>query len=378
MDFRWTEPQQALRAEIREFLAENLVGERPAVAPMTDPDHEQAREFVRRLAGAGWMAPAWPKEYGGLGLGHIERAIFAEEFAMAGAPEGARGPGINMLGPILIRHGTEEQRERFLGGIVSAHMFWCQGFSEPGSGSDLASLSTTAKRDGDGYVINGQKIWTSYAMSADWCFLLARTDGDAPKHKGISFFVLPMSSPGIRVRPLTTMLEQDFFAEVFFDDVFVPRENLVGEENRGWYVATDLLNFERAATGSSALALRVLDSYAALMRERGTPSPVVRQEFADLYVRATTARLLAYRLAWMLDEGQVPGALASEVKLLVTELLQRMAGLALRILGNEAQLLTGPLRYAAINQMRTVALTIAGGTSEIQRNLIAKRRLGLS
>jgi hypothetical protein len=231
MDFTFTAKELRLRDELRAFLGQTLPPDWPGPPSELADDDDQwafAQEFNRELAARGWIAPAWPKEYGGLGASYIEQAIFAEELGYARAPHGQRIFGVNMLGPTLIVHGTEEQRREHLPGITSAKVLWCQGYSEPGSGSDLASLQTRAVRDGDDYIINGQKIWTTGAHRADWMFLLARTDPDAPKHKGISFFLLDMKTPGISVRPLINIQNRHEFNQVFFEDVRVPRRNLAG------------------------------------------------------------------------------------------------------------------------------------------------------
>jgi alkylation response protein AidB-like acyl-CoA dehydrogenase len=284
-------------------------------------------------------------------------------------------------------HGTEYQQEMLLPQIRDAEIMWCQGFSEPGSGSDLASLQTRAVRDGDDYVINGQKIWTSYAHRADWIFLLGRTDTDAPKHRGISYFVIKMDTPGITVRPLTNMAGNHHFNEVFFEDVRVPASHLVGEENRGWYVATTTLDFERSGIARVVAATRTLQDLTALAREPGPDGrrPIdnaeVSTRLADLHVSFGVGRLLAYRVAWMQSAGLVPNYEASISKLIGSQLQQRLANMMNMVglrgqlyPGSEHAVLGGRLPHEYLN---AVPLTIAAGTSEIQKNIIATRGLGL-
>ncbi len=224
MDFTFTESEERLRGELRRFLADVLPPDwEGSGTDLSDDDFEFGQYFNKRLAERGWIAPAWPKQYGGLGATHVEQAIFGEELAYHRAPMGGRIFGVGMIGPTLIVHGSEEQKRRHLPGITAAEVLWCQGYSEPGAGSDLAALQTRAVRDGDDYVINGQKIWTTQAHRAQWMFLLARTDPEAPKHKGITFFLVDMKTPGITVRPLVNMAGRHEFNEVFFEDVRVPK-----------------------------------------------------------------------------------------------------------------------------------------------------------
>src|SRR5207302_5763058 len=269
------------------------------------------RPLQRKLAERGWLTLAWPEAYGGPAASHIRQTIFQEEMARAGAP--AFDNGVNLVGPCLMLHGTEEQKRRFLPPIARADVYWCQGFSEPGSGSDLASLQTRAVRDGDDFVINGQKIWTSGAQYAHWMFMMARTDPDAPKHKGISYFLVDMKSPGVEVRPLTNLANQNMFNEVFFQDVRVPARNLVGELNRGWYIGTTTLDFERSSIGSAVgvkLQLDQLVKYAKEHASDGTSRtatvPSTKMELADRYVEANVARLMSYRVITMQAKGMIP------------------------------------------------------------------------
>ncbi len=260
MDYRFTDKEESFRQEIQEFLRAELPEKEAQNEDEagTDEKWQFGRQFQKKLAAKGWLVPHWPKEYGGSAMGIMEQVVMREEMSYARAPL-LDIFGVNMIGPVLMLYGTDAQKKEHLPGIASAAVTWCQGYSEPGSGSDLASLQTRAVKDGDDYVINGQKIWTSNAHRADWMFMLARTDPDAPKHKGISFLLLPTETPGFSTRPLINMAGQHGFNEVFFEDVRTPVTNLVGEENRGWYVGAALLDFERSGIGQSAVSRRKLD-----------------------------------------------------------------------------------------------------------------------
>jgi len=385
MDWRDSPSVAAWRAEVRAFLKEYLTDElrvtgwrqRPTPGPALD-------RYRKALAERGWIAPAWPKEYGGAGLTPIEQFVLNEEFAEASAPS-LGGLGVMMLGPTLIAHGTEEQKRQHLPRILDGSVQWCQGYSEPGSGSDLASLQTRAVRDGDEFVINGQKIWTSGAHQADWMFCLVRTDPDAPKHRGITYLLIDMKTPGITVRPLVNMAGSHDFNEVFFEDVRVPVTNAVGEINRGWYVGTTTLDFERSSIGNAVGQQQAVERGVRWLREhRDEIAPVdyesVRLQWADRSIETTVARQLAYRIISMQAAGQIPNSEASIAKLFNTELSQRIARTELKMLGlwggitDERAPLHG---FAATNYLFSVSMTIAGGTSEIQRNIIATRGLGL-
>src|SRR5215208_6119139 len=286
---------------------------------------ERMKQWRRRVADKGWVAPAWPKEYGGAGLGVKEQFILNEEFAEAGAPQ-VGGFGVMMFGPTLIVHGTEEQKKEHLPGILDGSTLWCQGWSEPGAGSDVASLQTRATKDGDDYVLNGQKIWTTGAQHADWMYMLARTDPDAPKHRGISYFMLDMKSPGVSVRPLTTMAGTATFNEVFFDNVRVPARNRLGEINRGWYIGTTTLDFERSSIGNAVGQRQTLEYYMRFWKQNqgtaatGSASTKAKDEFTDRWIEAATAKMLSYRVITNQNEGRVPNHEASIAKLFNTEL----------------------------------------------------------
>jgi len=389
MDFTFSESEERLRDELRVFLQETLGEDHDAGgSELSDDDFDFSQQFNRRLAERGWIAPAWPKPYGGLGASYIEQLIFSEELAYAGAPGGGRVFGVGMLGPTLIVHGTEEQKAQHLPGITSGQVLWCQGYSEPGAGSDLASLQTKAVRDADDYLINGQKIWTTQAHLAQWMFVLARTDQEAPKHRGISFFLLDMKTPGISVQPLINMAGRHEFNQVFFQDVRVPAKNLVGGEHRGWYVAMTLLDFERSSVGSIASNRRVLEQLAAFAKEtRQNGSslldvPWIRNTLAELWVETDVSRWLSYRVAAMQQAGRMPNYEASIVKVFATEAAQHVYNFGTKMLGLYGSL-TEDSKWArlqgrmASGYLSSVAPTIYSGSNEIQRNIIATRGLGL-
>ncbi len=389
MDFRLSPAQRALREEVRAWLHETLgpdwVGED---ADVVDQDWQTALWFNRQLARRGWLVPAWPVEYGGRGWSAIEQLILTEELVYARAPAGARLFGVHMVGPTLILHGTEEQKRRFLPPIARGEAVWCQGFSEPGAGSDLASLQTRAVRDGDDYIVNGEKIWTTAGHRADWMILLARTDPDAPKHRGITYFLVDMKSPGISVRPLVNMVGRHEFNEVFFENVRVPADHVVGEVNRGWYVATTTLDLERSSIAAMANGRRMLDDLLAFCRTerwdglRLIDHPRVRPVLADLHIGVEIGRLFSYRVAWLQAQGRVPNVEASQAKLFAAELSQKVAQGGMRVLQLYGNLREGSPwarirgRFAT-HYLWTVSQTYAGGSVEIQRQIIAVRGLGL-
>ncbi len=375
MEFRFSAEDEAFRQEVRAFIREEL------------PKAAAGESFTRKLAARGWLTMSWPREYGGQGAPHMRQLVYNEEMAYHRAP--GQTMGADRVGPTLILFGTEEQKARFLPAIVRDEITWCQGFSEPGSGSDLASLQTRAVRDGDSWVINGQKIWTSNAQRADYMILLARTDPDAPKHRGITYFLVDMRLPGITVRPLVQMTGQAGFNEVFFDNVRVPADMVVGEVNRGWYVSTATLDFERSGIGRVIGGLRTFEEVVAYAKAtparegRGTlfEHAPTRHALADIAVGFATGRLMSYRVAWMQSQGLVPNYEASMAKTFGTELHQRMARVALTTLGLRGQLMGGEWAPLAgqipLTVLQSVSLTIAAGTSEINRNIIATRGLGL-
>ncbi|MDI6857439.1 MAG: acyl-CoA dehydrogenase family protein [Dehalococcoidia bacterium] len=390
MNLRDTPEEAAWRQEVREFIEKELpqqfkdnpLEDESAAALWNDPDMQAWR---RKLVERGWIAPSWPKEYGGAGLSLMQQFIMGEEMAEARAPS-VGGAGISMVGPSLIVHGTEQQKKDFLPKILSGEILLCQGFSEPEAGSDLASLRTRAVRDGDDFVINGQKIWTSVAHHANWMFLLARTDPDVPKHKGITYFLLEMKTPGIDVRPLPDITGDVLFNEVFFDNVRVPAKNIVGEENRGWYIAATTLDFERASAIGAVVQLRqTVERLIRLAKQGGKGSalsrnPLLRLELADRMIEVQVVRMMAYQIVSMLGRGLIPNYQASMLKTFATETAQRVARTGMSVLGMRANLYGDDAPEKGIiprSYLSTLGLTIAAGTSEIQRNIIAQRGLGL-
>ena len=386
MDFSDTPEDAAFRREVQEFVAKELPPDMRAPDEMTlgvgvgeDP---RDMEWLKKLATRGWVAPSWPKEYGGAGLPVMQQFIFNAEMARARAPR-PNYIAIGMVGPTTIVHGTEEQKSEHLPGILSGEIYWCQGFSEPESGSDLASLQTRAVEDGDDFIINGQKIWTSGAHRADRMIMLARTDSDGPKHKGLSYFFLDMHAPGVTVRPLTNMAEMHSFNEVFFDNVRVPKKDMLGELNRGWYVALTTLAFERSGIVNAVALQQLLGEIVEATRPYRRAGDVhARNELADRAIEVQVAIMLSHRVASVQAKGQMPIQEASITKLYCSELGQRIARTAVGLAGLYGQLgpgspwapLMGRIERTYLIQ---VGATLAGGTSEIQRNIIATRGLGL-
>jgi alkylation response protein AidB-like acyl-CoA dehydrogenase len=393
MEFRFTPEEEKFRGEIRAFLKMELpadwgqAGGVGALGEGGEARWEFLREFQRKLAAKGWLTLGWPAEAGGLGASHMMQVIYNEEMSYNRAPT-QLGVGPDRVGPTIILYGTEEQKRRHLPGIAGAESIWCQGFSEPGAGSDLASLQTRAVADGDYFVIDGQKIWTSLAHRADWCILLARTDQDAPKHKGISYFLLDMTTPGIEVRPLFDLTNRHTFNQLFFENVRVPRDCLVGELNRGWYIAAATLDFERSGINRVVAGIRIYEElleYAAQTRHNGgriMDNGSVRHKLAELGIEFQAGRLLSYRVASMQARGQIPNAEASMSKLFGSELQKRLAGAGMEILGMSGQLAPDSRWTPMAGRLEQYylfasALTVAAGTSEIMRGIIAGRGLGL-
>lgn len=377
MEFAFSPAEENLRQEIRSFL-EALPKREGADDDTPNVEAEQA------LAANGWLTMAWPKEYGGMAASQMEQLIFKEELFRAGF--GFDFLGVQLAGPTIMLHGNEELKREHLPKIARAEWRWCQGFSEPEAGSDLASLRTRAVRDGDDYVINGQKIWTSNAQHADWILLLTRTDPDAPKHRGITMFAVDMRSPGISVRPLQHITGVPGFNEVFFEDVRVPASNMIGEENRGWYAATTTLDFERSGIERNLVARRdwqrIYDTvrsgkYAAtLSAKQGW-----RHGLVNLLIELEAGQWMARRVAYLQGKGVVPNYEASMSKTFNSELGQRVADFGVNIFGLPGQLTEGPRAGAngrfAFRYLDSRRLTIGQGTSEINRNVIATRGLGL-
>jgi alkylation response protein AidB-like acyl-CoA dehydrogenase len=385
MQFKFSAEHEALRSEVRGFLEESVPSGPGPVRPTSQEDWPSQMAFLKKLAAKDWVAPAWPVEYGGLGWAHINQMIFSEELSYAGAPDAGRVFNVGMIGPTLIVHGTDEQKRQHLPRITSGDVVWCQGYSEPGAGSDLASLQTRAVRDGDDYVVNGQKIWTTGAHHADWCFLLARSDPEAPKHKGISFFLADMKTPGITVSPIVNMAGYHEFNQVFFEDVRIPARNIVGGENQGWYVAMTLLDFERSNVASIAANQRTLELLAEHLRRHNSGAEyktVLRHRLADLWLSNETGRLLSYRIAWMQESGQIANYEASVIKVFATELGAAITNFGVNLMGPVGALepeSRGALYNGIIEKghLSNVSPLIYSGSSEIQRNIIATRGLGL-
>jgi len=346
-----------------------------------------ASDWAGALAEHGWVAPHWPKEYGGAGLTPMEQFIFKMEMAKAAAPT-VGGQGVSQLGPTVIVHGSPEQKAEYLPKILDGSHNWRQGYSEPGAGSDLASLQTRAIRDGDEYVINGQKIWTSGAQYADHLYVLARTDPDAPKHRGISFLLMPKELPGISVRPLIDLSGRHVFNETFFEDVRVPVKDRIGEENRGWYVGMTLLDFERSNITGAVSARRALDNLREYLgtadgKKRSPGLSNNRLNIVDRYVESEVMFNFSFRIISMQERGLIPNHEASVSKLFNSEMSQKIALTGTRVFGLYAQIYDRKDDRAPMKSNMTrayqqsVAATIAAGTSEIQRNIIATRGLGL-
>jgi alkylation response protein AidB-like acyl-CoA dehydrogenase len=383
MDFRFTPAQDAFRQELRDFLTVEL----PRVRITADGEAFGAfsQPFSKKLAEKGWIGLAWPAEYGGRNLSPIERTIFTEEMVAHEAPTAYHHVAERQMGPSIIRQGTEEQKRDILPKIVSADISFAIGMSEPGAGSDLANVQTRAVHDGDDYIVNGQKIWTSNAHKADMIWLVCRTDPEAPKHRGISILLLDMKSPGISVRPLINMAGTHGFNEVFFDNVRVPRRNLVGEENRGWYVVAENLDYERSGIERIAATAGLFHDIVSYVRRRtdaaGAQVEGARRALADRAIELEVGRMLAYRVAWLLSQGKIPNYEASMSKAYGSEWTQRLAGTGVKVMTAYGMARTAEERALRRKiegaYLTTVAATIQGGTSEIQRNIIATRGLGL-
>jgi alkylation response protein AidB-like acyl-CoA dehydrogenase len=385
VELRDSPEEREFREGLRTWLKDNLP-EGWNTPAWKEPADSVAflKDWTGRLHQAGYSGLSWPKEYGGVGAPHSFQAITYEELARAEAPEHVGLIGIGMAGPTIIAAGTDEQKRKYLSKILSGEEVWCQGFSEPGSGSDLASLQTRAVPDGDGYRITGQKVWSSFAHIADRCILLARTDPDAPKHEGISYFLVDMHAEGVETRPLRQITGEAEFNEIFLDDVYVPSEEIVGEVGSGWRVAITTLMFERGT--STFLLIGLLDTAfrRLLTLAKETPSnggvaaddPRIRDRIARAYADIEALRFTNYRSLSTLMKTGIPGPEGSIAKLHWSETNQRIRHLALDILGGDAALDEGPQSWQ-IRQLRTRGNTIEAGTSEILRNIVAERVLGL-
>lgn len=394
MDFKFSPEEEAFRDKLRSWLSNALPEGWGETVFAPEDEHDCARfrlDWERKLYEGGWSGIEWPQKYGGRGATLVEQAIFAEEMARAGAPEGINVIGRNLTATTLLHHGTEEQRLRYLPKILSAEEVWCQGFSEPNAGSDLASIRCKAELVGDEFVINGQKIWTSYAQYSQWCILLARTDTSVPKHKGISFILVDMSTPGISIRPLKQISGESEFNETFFDNVRVPKENLVGELNGGWNIAMTTLTYERGPEDALARQIRfkqeldqLLETLNELPHGEGhrIDDPVVRHKVGKSIVELEIMRLNCLRRFSKALKGEPRGPDASMMKLYWSHVTQEMYEMALEVLGPLAPLSKGdPLSPAngrfELSYLHSRAFTIYSGSSEIMRNIIGERVLGL-
>jgi len=367
----FTEEEQAFAAEIREWLRVNLEPD-----PPTD-DLEWNRRWQAKLAADRWVGIHWPSEYGGRSATPVQVALYNIEYARSRAPQPVNRVGINLAGPTLLAHGTDEQKTRWLPRILDASELWCQLFSEPGAGSDLAGLTTRAVPTDDGWLLTGQKVWTSYAREARWGICLARTDPDLPKHKGISYLVVDMQSAGIEVRPLRQITGEAEFNEVFLDEVFVPRDQLVGDLNNGWAVANTTLAHERGTSfpfKEQVVHESFLDDlYALAVRTQQLDDVDIADALAEAFIELRLLRLHNWRTLSRLGRGIQPGPESSLVKLTWTDMTHHLSDAALQLQG-AAGPLTGPWQR---QWLWAKASSIAGGTSEVQRTIIGERMLGL-
>jgi len=387
MDLTLTDKSREFQDEVRTWLAANL--QRPWRDELRDPTATEdslvqlRREWQRKLYKAGYLGMDWPVEWGGRGATEVEKAILDNELALADAPPIPNGLGIGLLGPALIHHGSEEQRRRFIPPMLSADEIWCQGFSEPGAGSDLAALRMRAVIEGDHFVVNGQKIWTTMGPWADWIFLLARTDPDS-RHGGISFILCKLDTPGVTVRPLRQITGESEFGEVFFEDARVPREHLVGQLGEGWRIAMTVLGYERGAMslGNATRFGRDIERLARACQENGRTGGSVREKLARLVVDNAVMKANGLRTLATLAQGKAPGPESSIEKIYWSEFDKRFRDTALDLLGPGGQLVrTSANARGDVDWAREFlwsrAGTIYSGSSEIQRNIIAKRVLNL-
>jgi alkylation response protein AidB-like acyl-CoA dehydrogenase len=397
MDFKYSDEAENFRREFRAWLEANLpqggeTDKRPdsggEFLRSDEGDWNLALQWHRKMNAGGWVGVSWPKAYGGRGATLEQMVVYNEEMVRARAPGIVNGLGIMLVGPTLIHWGTEEQKQRYVPKILSAEEIWCQGYSEPGAGSDVASLNTRAVEDGDDFIVNGQKVWTSGAAHADWCILLVRTDPEAPKHKGISYLLVDMRSAGVTVRPLVQMTGEKGFNEVFFEDVRVPKKNLVGAKNQGWQVAVTTLMFERSSIGAMRDMMNLVKNLTALAKKvarnggSAWDDTGVRQKLAGFACEAAALRYGNLRQLTRRLKGLPPGPEGSIGKLSASDLHLKMSKFALELLGPYSQFEHGAA-YALdggswnFRMLSARAFTIAGGTSEIQHNIIGERVLGL-
>jgi alkylation response protein AidB-like acyl-CoA dehydrogenase len=374
MDLTFSEQETAFRDELRAWLEANKPGEAPSDGG-EDAQYAYRRDWQRKLYDAGWAAPAWPTEYGGRGASLTESAIYFEELGRARVPMAANVLGLLLGGPTLMVWGTPEQKERYLAPILSAEEIWCQGFSEPDAGSDLAALKTRAVQDGDEWVVTGQKVWTSGAQYSKWCMLVARTDSEVAKHKGLTYFLMDMEQEAVQVRPLRQITGEAEFNELFIEEARIPDANVVGGVGNGWKVALTTLMNERAGLGF-ALQIRLrqlLDDLIAKAVERGTYEENA-DAIAELHVRCESIRLLAWKGLTDVEKYGQPGPEGSLVKWLWSDTNQRLTQLAVDVVGADA--LTSGESWS-YELLRARGNTIEGGTTEVLKNIVAERVLGL-
>jgi 3-oxocholest-4-en-26-oyl-CoA dehydrogenase alpha subunit len=393
MDFKFSPEEEEFRREAKDWI-KTAIPERWYEIPTgywqeTDESWKITREFQRKLGAKGWLAPAYPKEYGGAGLSHINRLILAEEITYAHAPMSVEAEiTVNWVGMALQHFGNDQQKKDFVSRVAKGDLIFCLGYSEPNAGSDLASLQTKAIEKGDEYIVNGQKIWCSFAHYADYCWLAAVTDPDAPKHRNMSMFVVDMKTPGITIRPLINIIGAHSFNEVFFDDVRVPKENLVGVKNNGWFQLAMALDFERSGVQTAAgnqMILNALITYAKNTRRGGQlliDDPAIRSDLAEMAVNIEVARMLCYRIAWIYSVGGHSSYESSQAMLFGSDLLRKISDTGMKVLGQYGQLMTDSKLAIgkadiARNYLASLSIGVGGGTNEIQKNIIAMRGLGL-
>jgi alkylation response protein AidB-like acyl-CoA dehydrogenase len=375
MDLTFSASELAFRDELRAWFAAN----QPADEPVGDEDaHYQWRsDFQRRMADDGWAAVHWPVQYGGRGATLTQSAIFFEELGRSGAPLPSNVLGLLLAGPTIMTWGTEEQRERYLNPILTAEEIWCQGFSEPDAGSDLAAVKTRAVRDGEDWVVTGQKVWTSGAQYSKWCMLVARTDPDSAKHKGLSYFLMDMDQVAVEVRPLRQITGESEFNELFIDGARIPHENLLGGEGNGWKVALTTLMNERAGLAFflQVRMRQLLDQLIAIAAQRGLlDDPVVAQRLGELHLKAEVLRLTAYRGLTAIEKYGQPGPEGSLTKWMWSQTNQELTEFAADLIGPEALTVGSPWAYELL---RARGNSIEGGTTEVLKNIVAERVLGL-
>ncbi len=388
MDFAFTPEQEAFRKDVADFLAREAPPEwakkRVTFFDASSQENwiEEHRAMAEKLGAKGWLSIHWPREYGGQDASTFYRIILREELTKYHSP-GYDSIGVGIVAPALLLKGSEEQKRQHLPGIAQGKVMWCETLSEPGHGSDLAAIEVFAREEADCFVVNGQKIWTTNAHFADWNALLTRTDREVtPKHRGLTLFLVDMKTPGITVNPIINMAGHHEFNEVFFDDVRIPKENVVGGKNQGWYVVMSLLDYERTTDLAYAVATTYLEDLIEYARENDLMDPLMRNKMAELVVECEVARLLHYRVTWMQSQGLVPNYESAMSKMYGFELLQRVSEVGMQLLGHYSQLVEesdlAPM-YGRIPScyLRSFGHSLEQGTSEIDKDVIAQRGLGL-